>query len=285
MNDSGMYLGACPECKAKINKATMENNALGYSGSNSGGKLIIENSLIAHNSAGIAPNSENPGDGPPPQNGACVHKPYTELHPVLPKFTSTSIARCTIFKNNQVLDNSNITTPDNPSSAAAPFGVGIELAGDYADLIEGNTIEGNPSNGVLGHEYPNPFPIQENTIFFEFAGNRVSNNTFANNGFGGGTYAGDITYEGGFFGKESTMDCVLGNTTPDATFPVGLSTTWSCANATTPNPELPGETGVEYLLEKQAISQGRTPAGQPEPGPQETMPNPCVGVPVNPLCP
>src|SRR5262249_17686999 len=40
-NDSGMYLGACQECNATITGATMENNALGYSGSNSGGRLVI----------------------------------------------------------------------------------------------------------------------------------------------------------------------------------------------------------------------------------------------------
>ena len=51
-NDSGIYLGACQECKARINNATMENNALGYSGSNSGGSLVIENSIFRHNSAG-----------------------------------------------------------------------------------------------------------------------------------------------------------------------------------------------------------------------------------------
>ena len=69
-NDSGMYLGACQECDAKITRATMENNALAYSGSNSGGKLIIEKSLIRNNMSGIVPNSENPGDGPPPRNDA-----------------------------------------------------------------------------------------------------------------------------------------------------------------------------------------------------------------------
>jgi len=68
-NDSGMYLGACPECKARIDDAVMEYNALGYSGSNSGGNLLIENSIFRHNTTGVAPNSENPGDGPPPQNG------------------------------------------------------------------------------------------------------------------------------------------------------------------------------------------------------------------------
>ena len=75
-NDSGMYLGACQECKARITEATMEDNALGYSGSNSGGSLAIEDSLFRHNSDGIVPNSENPGDGPPPQDGEC-NRPET----------------------------------------------------------------------------------------------------------------------------------------------------------------------------------------------------------------
>ena len=70
-DDSGMYLGACQECQARIIDASMEYNQLGYSGSNSGGSLTIENSIFRHNSSGIAPNGENPGDGPPPQNGAC----------------------------------------------------------------------------------------------------------------------------------------------------------------------------------------------------------------------
>jgi hypothetical protein len=271
----------------------MVNNALGYSGSNSGGNLVIENSNISHNADGIAPNSENPGDGPPPQNGICgAHHPYTKTHPVLPKFTTTELSRCTIFKNNEVLENNNLNTPDNPSSAAAPFGVGILLPGTYADLVEGNLIAGNPANGVLGFEYPNPYPPQENTLFFEFAGNRTSSNTFASNGYLAELqpelhlkYTGDITYEGGFFGKESLNDCVLGNSTPDPNYPAGLETTWSCANHTTPNPVLPGTTGPEYLLTLQAISESRTPEPQPAPGPQETMPNPCEGVPVNPLCP
>ena len=31
-NDSGIYIGACQQCKARVNKATIENNAVGYSG-------------------------------------------------------------------------------------------------------------------------------------------------------------------------------------------------------------------------------------------------------------
>jgi uncharacterized protein DUF1565 len=286
-NDSGMYLGACPECKARINKAVMENNALGYSGSNSGGNLVIENSVFKHNTDGIAPNSENPGDGPPPQNGACgPDKPYRKGHRRLPQFTTTEIARCTIFRDNVVEENNNLNAPDNPSTAAAPWGVGIELPGVYADLVEHNIIKDNPTNGVLGFEYPNPFPLQEDTIFFQFAGNRVSDNTFTGNGTAGGTFAGDVTFAGGLFGEQaSTNNCVSGNSYTAATYPEGLDETWGCQNATTPNPLL-GFAGIEYLLELQAVSEGRTPEPQPAPsGPLPTMPNPCEDVPTNPLCP
>jgi hypothetical protein len=285
-NDSGMYLGACPECNARINKAVMENNALGYSGSNSGGKLIIEHSVFKRNTDGIAPNSENPGDGPPPQNGACgPNKPYRPGYKRLPKFTSTEIERCTIFRNNLVEENNNINAPDNPSSAAAPWGVGVELPGTYADLVENNIIKNNPTNGVLAFEYPNPYPPQENTIYFQLAGNRISNNTFEGNGSAGGTYAGDVMLQGGVFGEErSTNNCVSGNTFTAAVYPAKIEEGWGCQNVTTPNPNN-GFSALEYLIGLQAVSQGRTPEAQPVPPAQPTMPNPCQGVPKNPLCP
>ena len=74
----------------------MENNALGLLGLELGGKLVIENSLFRHNSAGIAPNSENPGDGPPPQDGECG-RPNIENPNPTPIITTTKITRCTII--------------------------------------------------------------------------------------------------------------------------------------------------------------------------------------------
>jgi hypothetical protein len=286
-NDSGMYLGACPECEAVINKATMEDNALGYSGSNSGGNLVIENSVFNHNTDGIAPNSENPGDGPPPQNGACgPNRPYTYGHKTLPSFTTTEIERCTIFRDNIVEENNNINAPDNPSSGAAPWGAGIELPGVYADQVEGNIIRNNPTDGVLAFEYPNPFPPTEQTIFFQIAGNKINNNVFSGNGYAGGAYAGDIMLAGGLFGtRTSTNNCASGNVLTAATYPAKIEETWGCQNKTTPNPNL-GFGAVEYLIELQAISESRTPTAQPAPPAQPSMPNPCEGVPVkNPVCP
>jgi hypothetical protein len=284
-NDSGMYLGACPECKARINKATMEDNALGYSGSNSGGNLVIENSIIRNNSAGIAPNSENPGDGPPPQNGACNPiPPYRKGHKVLPTFESTEIEHCTIIRNNLLENNNNLSVPASSSAAASPWGSGVELPGDYGDLVEGNTFVGNATDAVMAFEYPNPFPPQEDTIFFAASGNRIANNNFIGNGTAAVKYPGDVLMTGGLF-TESTNNCASGNVFTAATYPANIEGTWGCQNKTTPNPAELGFSGVEYLLELQEQSVGRTAVAQAAPPTQQTMPNPCEGVPANPLCP
>ena len=72
MNDSGMYVGACLQlCDVTIDHAWMENNALGYSGTNSGGAIVIENSQFDNNEDGVDTNTQIAGDPPPPQNGAC----------------------------------------------------------------------------------------------------------------------------------------------------------------------------------------------------------------------
>ncbi|MGZ6658824.1 MAG: hypothetical protein ACXVHL_15635, partial [Solirubrobacteraceae bacterium] len=57
-------------CNQTVNHAWAEFNALGYSGSNSGGRLLVENSEFDNNKDGFDTNSQN-GDNPPPQNGAC----------------------------------------------------------------------------------------------------------------------------------------------------------------------------------------------------------------------
>ncbi len=288
-NDSGLYLGACQECRALINDATMENNSLGYSGSNSGGQLIFQNSVFRHNFNGMSPDGENPGDPPPPNDGQCGRHNIAHPNPT-PHFTTTQIERCEIYRHNLFAENDNKTAPENGSTEIAAFGVGMELAGDYAYNVENNTFENNPTDGILAHEYPNPYPPTEQTIYFQNAGNRFAENTFVNNGAAGGAYAGDFFLEGGIFGmgkSQSTMDCVENNHFADASFPAEpeLQETWGCQNATTPNPNL-GIGGLEWVVflseEGAAI---REPKGQPAPAPQATMPQPCEGVPSNPLCP
>ena len=53
-NDSGMYVGACKQvCSTTISNAWMEDNALGYSGTNSGGSIVITHSQFDNNKDGL----------------------------------------------------------------------------------------------------------------------------------------------------------------------------------------------------------------------------------------
>jgi hypothetical protein len=295
--DSGFYIGACRDCDAHVSDAVMENNSLGYSGSNASGHLVIEDSIFRHNLVGIAPNSENPGDPPPPLDGACDSGKNTSPTPT---FKSTKIKRCEILRHNRVEENNNLSVPVNGATEIAPWGVGIELPGDYAILTEDNLIKNNPNDGILGFEYPNPFPPEAQTIFFQLSGNRVSENTFVNNGYNpspelkGSPYTGDVALLSDFaelFGgpkSTSVNNCASENSFAGQTFPANIEGTWGCQNKTTPTPG-GGEGAAGYLLtlrgESEAIRKASPPVPQPAPGPQPTMPDPCEGVPTNPLCP
>ena len=93
----GIYIGACWECKRRVSNATIEYNAVGYSGSNAGGRLVIEKSAFRQNSAGIVPGTRKPGgDGPPPQNGIC--NAQTAAQPATTLFTTTKIEHCFVLK-------------------------------------------------------------------------------------------------------------------------------------------------------------------------------------------
>jgi hypothetical protein len=70
-NDSGLYIGACRSCLATVSHAVAERNAVGYAGSNSGGDLVVEDSLFRDNAIGLTANSTE-SDPPPPQLGSCA---------------------------------------------------------------------------------------------------------------------------------------------------------------------------------------------------------------------
>jgi hypothetical protein len=278
-NDSGLYLGACRDCRAKIRHALVENNALGYSGTNSGGHIILEKSTFRNNSTGIGPNSLNNDDQPPPQDGACdagLNDSST------PAFLTTHIRRCTIIRKNVIENNGNLTTPANTTTASIPWGNGIILIGTYADLVKGNTISNNPSAGLLGLENPDPFPPTPSTVYFQLSGNRISGNQFQNNGTPPDPNSADITLLGGLFGTQTSVNNCLSSNRLLTSSPANIQDTWGCRHSTTPNP---GGAALAFVLTKQAESQNRTSVPQPAPPPQPSMPKPCKGVPKNPLCP
>jgi hypothetical protein len=105
------YVGACRRvCDTTLANDTGVNSALGYSGTNSGGQLVIRNSVFRLNHAGIVPNSENNDDSPPPQDGRCP---------------GTATRSCTIIEDNLSQANNNPNTPAN--GTVAPVGTGVQI--------------------------------------------------------------------------------------------------------------------------------------------------------------
>jgi Right handed beta helix region len=143
MSDSSFYVGACGDCNTVLRYVHAENSALGYSGSNAGGHLVIEGSEWDLNRAGIVPNSLANDDPPSPQDGACPGR---------------ATASCTVIRDNYVHDNNNPNTPALGLTAGAPVGTGIEISGGRNDTIEGNLVTGQGSWGILLHDYPDLSP-------------------------------------------------------------------------------------------------------------------------------
>ena len=274
-NDSGLHVGACRNCQAVISHALSENNALGYSGTNAGGHLIVQDSVFRANGLGVVARSL-PNDQPPPQLGTCDSQANTAPTPTI---ASTGIVRCTAFQRNRIVSNGNLTAPTNSTTAQIPWGIGVLLLGAYGDLVRNNVITGNPNFGLLALENPVPFPPTPKSLYFQVSGNKVVSNTIS-----GGTYA-DLALEGGLYGsKQSVNNCFSGNRIGKS-LPADL-TAWSCSLQTTPNSDAATtNTLFTTIVQLRAGSQARHAQPQPPPLPQPTMPRPCAGPPGHsPLC-
>lgn len=204
-NDSGYYIGACQDvCNQTVDDAWAEYNALGYSGSNSGGRLLVENSQFDNNQDGFDTNTQN-GDNPPPQDGAC---PPGVTPPV------TGVATCWVFIGNKVHDNNNPNVPTAGSAGAGPVGTGMSLSGARNDTVIDNNFYNNDAWGTILVPYPDSggpctggTQLQVACIFDE-SGIAVLDNTYANNGSFGNPTNGDI---GATNLEPGPTDCFSGN--------------------------------------------------------------------------
>lgn len=298
-NDSGYYIGACQQvCDQTVNHAWAEYNALGYSGSNSGGTLVVENSQFDHNEDGFDTNSQN-GDNPPPQNGAC---PKGGISPI------THTHSCWVFLNNYVHDNNDPNVPAAGSAAAGPVGTGMSLSGARNDTVMNNVFANNGAWGTILVPYPDNGPpcsggtnLPDLCLFDEF-GDAVIGNTYSHNGFFGNPTNGDIAAVNL---EPDAPSCFGGNhqlgggdvvTSP----PLLQSLYPSCSGLPIPDLNLPFLD--EVACDSQTVSIGPVPASalclpganyprrteivmHPLPTNLPTMPNPCAGVPANPWCP
>ena len=300
MNDAGVYIGACQQqCHSVVTYSHFQFNALGYSGTNAGGDLVLKNSEWDHNASGIVTNSQNNDDAPSPQDGAC---PNGGTGP-------TGTYSCLFIRNNNVHDNNNQHTP---LTTPSPFGTGIVIAGGRDDTVMQNKVTHNGAWGILTVPYPDfgpPPPVAHceggvpdvfgpGSCFYDDWGNQVHHNVLSENGFYGNPTNGDLA-EDSLAEPSELSNCWYANRHPDGTpataDPPNLQTTLH-GQAQCGKPQTTG--GDSTTLTAQAGCDARvTPCDPsmhyPTPGPviihklppQPSMPNPCAGVPANPWCP
>jgi hypothetical protein len=119
--DAGFYIGQCYPCDALITDVVSEHNGLGYSGTNSGGNLVIVNSVFRNNRAGVVPNSGS----------------YELCYPE----RDTTVVGNIVHSNNQ---------PDTPAIDVAilAMGNGILVAGGVNNVIERNLVYDHTKTGI-----------------------------------------------------------------------------------------------------------------------------------------
>ncbi|HEY5317341.1 MAG TPA: hypothetical protein VIJ20_05135 [Solirubrobacteraceae bacterium] len=302
-NDSGYYIGACQQiCDQTVNHAWAEDNALGYSGSNSGGSLVVENSQFDNNEDGFDTNSQN-GDNPPPQNGAC---PSDGISPI------THTHSCWVFMGNDVHDNNNPNVPTAGEAAAGPVGTGMSISGGRNDTVMDNTFANNGAWGDILVPYPdsggpctggqpNNLILGPGSCLYDESGDAIIDNTYSNDGFFGNATNGDFD-QFNLNGGEPT-NCYSGNTvagggslSPDAAV---LEADYPTCDGAIVLPNL----NALFLAESACDSEIALIAGAPVPClPTDSyprasavvmhplpanlppMPGVCAGVPANPWC-
>jgi hypothetical protein len=301
-NDSGMYVGACRDvCDITISHAWMEYNALGYSGTNSGGAIVIEDSRFDNNQDGFDTNTQIRSDPPPPQNGNCPGGKSGRI---------THTRSCWVFMHNLVEDNNDAHAPISPGgyASAGPVGTGMTISGGRNDTVMDNTFEGNAAWGILFVPFPDhdkPFKgvtcagsggheVAGFGCVYDPEGDALVDNTFSDNGYwrnpGNGDF-GQIT----LFAHEP-QNCFAGNTAPDGSAPTDLEAAEprsACGVRSTAS-----STGGPLLGQVECDTGfGVCPAGSDYPKPTvagvelhplpdhlPTMVDPCKGVPADAWC-
>lgn len=319
MSDSGVYIGACPDCNTVVQNSQFEGNDLGYSGSNSGGHLTIENTEFNNNEEGVATTSQNNDDAPSPQEGLC---PNGKENPSPPPGAQRKNI-CWVMIHSRIIENNNGGTP---TSGGAPglLGTGMTDAGGRNDLIVENTFAGNKAWGILVLPYPGieeeppkqvleAFPEDncrggtktsfegKTECLFEPWGNEIVGNTFANNGGYKNPSNGDIGEVANAEPKALT-NCWHGNTDGGGE-PTSEPKLIQTTHGTCSNPDAGGEPTTSVLAAQATCDSRLVTECPPVPGEEyprtevkllslarmrersPTMPNPCEGVPYNAWCP
>jgi hypothetical protein len=148
--DAAFYVGECHPCDAVLRHLTATLSAVGYSGTNAGGNLVLEDSLFENNATGILPNSYEVGLEPPPQREA-------------------------VFRRNVVRGSGSVPTP-RQTPLGGFHGIGIGIAGGVDNQIEANQVSGSTRYGIA------VFGTVDRTTTWLPSGNRVTGNTVSTSG-------------------------------------------------------------------------------------------------------
>jgi len=282
-------------CDIVINHAHLEYNALGYSGTNSGGSIVIEHSEFDNNQDGLDTNTQIGGDPPAPQNGSC---PDNGVSP------NTHTNSCWVFMHNNVHDNNNPNVPSAGTASAGPTGTGMTVSGGRNDTVMENTFSNNGAWGVLFVPYPDSDKPSHGQTCKGAGGNQVPgfgcvfdpindallNNTFSHNGYFGNpsnSDFGQIIITAG-----QPRNCYRGNTAPNGSAPPNLEQTQPTCGPLMTAANAGGTLLAQVLCD---TGFGSCPAGahypkstgvvmHPLPTDLPSMPNPCEGVPTNDWC-
>jgi hypothetical protein len=138
--DSAFYIGQCNPCNAVIRNVLAENNALGYSGTNASGNLVIQDSEWRGNRIGMVPNTLD-GEELAPQGDI-------------------------VIVGNYVHDNGNEDTPRKSADWDIGFGGGIVIAGGNDNLITRNLVTDNSYVGIAVADFldDNLWLAERNTV-------------------------------------------------------------------------------------------------------------------------
>jgi len=305
MRDASYYIGACPDCNTTLRFGHAENSALGYSGTNSGGHLIIEKSEWDENTTGISANSQNNDDAPSPQEGAC---PDDMGGPPGRK-------SCTLFRKNFIHDNNNPNVPRSGSAALGPVGTGLVIAGGRDDTVIENRVVNQGSWGILVVPFPDsgpPPPIahseggipgilipgvpQAGACFYDSWGHTVTRNFFQNVGFFGNVSNGDLA---DLSSQHDPGNCWRGNRDANhqlvSSAPDNLQHTHAQCGVPNAGADIGSDLSAQVICATEAFGPCADEPGHHYPRtmqvvlkplpPQQSMGNPCQGVPSNPWCP
>ena len=157
--DAAYYVGECNPCRSTIRRVVARLSAVGYSGTNASGRLVIRDSTWDRNGTGILPNSLANEADPPQSNALIVH--------------------------NTVIASGRARVPLN-TPLAGYYGVGIGIAGGNSNQVLRNRVTGSRRFGVA--VFQTPFWIPRGTpppgpqLPWRPAANSVQHNTIQRSG-------------------------------------------------------------------------------------------------------